>query len=188
MKLSLAKIELSSLTKYALIALGMGLALWLGLTLLSGDSKKTAAARTDKTRCADCGLPLSKSAQQTGECPYCAMKSGGKAKQSGGGSVASGRAVPITMIGLFVVMLGTHLYALYRKRPSAVEETLFHMNCRKCDRRVRYREKQVGVLARCPNCRALIRFPEIPEKAKGSWGVVKGWLTIRRKKVQRDSA
>lgn len=189
MKLPLKKVELSSVTKYSLIALGAGLVFWLGLSFFSGDPKKTAAVRTDKTRCADCGLPLSKSAQDSGECPYCAMKNGGKAKKTASGSGTPGRTIPIVMISLFVVLSVIHLFVLYRKRASVVEELVFNMNCRKCDRKVRYRERQVGALATCPGCRCMIRFPEAPEKAKGRWGIVKSWFVLsHKKKVEKDSA
>jgi hypothetical protein len=196
MKLSPAGVKLSKFTKLSLVAGGVLFFAWLGLTLLSGDGpKKSGPARVDDSACPDCGRPLTRQAKTTGECPFCKMEDPTmqkkKARLSGGGGLPfSSRWIAVGIVVTFVLLLVANVAvfvrtALTRKTPG---DDLLHMNCRKCDRRVRYRLRQAGALARCPSCLSLIRFPELPEK-KTPWSIVKGWLTIpRKKRVRQDSA
>lgn len=194
MKLAFKGVELSKFTKISLGATGvLGLA-WLALTLFTGEEpKKSAAARVDPSQCPDCGRPLTREAKTTGVCPFCKMEDPTmqkkKARTAGSTGGINSRSVAVGIVSAFVLLLVANVAVIVRaKLAKKPDDSLYYMNCRKCDRRVRYRERQAGVLARCPNCLALIKFPELPVK-KSRWSVVKSWLTIPRKKtVQKESA
>ena len=168
-KLSLRNVKLSSFTRIGLIVVGVALVLWLALTLWPDGPTRSNAAKTDPTRCPECGLPLTKQAQLTGECPSCAMARGDSKSKKPQTKIAQDRVVPTFLIGLFVVLMGAHLFALYRRRPAAIEVVLYYHHCPKCGRKLRYRTHQVGQFARCPICRQLVRFPPLPDEPRKPW-------------------
>jgi DNA-directed RNA polymerase subunit RPC12/RpoP len=167
-KLSLKDLKLSAVTRWGMVATGAMLLVWLGLTLFASGDTRSGPATMDRGKCPSCGRPLSRQAQMSGECPYCAMEEGGKSKRTQGKD-APGTTIPTVLISVLVVLAGVHLFSLYRRRPAAVEEALYYHNCHKCGRKLRYRERQVGNLARCPMCHQLLRFPPIPPRPRPWW-------------------
>ena len=194
MKLSLAGVKLSGFTKLSLGAGGVLCVALLGLTLFARDAPtKTGPARADDSTCPDCGRPLTSQAKATGECLFCKMEDPTMQKKKkrlagGGGTFQSGK-LAVGMVAAFATLLLANVVVFIRGRwmQKKTGDELHYMNCHKCDRRVRYRVRQVGVLARCPSCLTLIRFPEL-QVEKGRWSVVKGWLRRSRTKAPKDSA
>jgi hypothetical protein len=186
MKSSLGRMQLSRFTRVGLVAVGVMLVGWVALKLVvSGSGTRTGPAKVDPTRCPNCGRPLPGYAQVTGECPYCQIEQGGGRKTKARGSaVTSSTTLPAVLGCAFVLLLALHVGLLLRSRVGrGGEEVCYFTNCRKCGRKLRYRDHQVGHLARCPLCRDLVRFPEPPGKAGGLWWKVKGWWKrLRRRK------
>jgi hypothetical protein len=161
------------LTRIALITLGVALLAWIVLGLVFNPETKTASAMTDDKYCPECGheLPRGVIAAIT-ECPFC--KAQGKdvkiGRARGDGSRLRGPVVPAVLGSAAVVLLAVHVVFLVRHRTKVQqEETLFYINCRKCARKIRYRERQIGQIAKCPLCRTLIRFPEPDVAPKSRW-------------------
>jgi Zn finger protein HypA/HybF involved in hydrogenase expression len=163
--------KMTRLTRIGIAALAVAFLVWGGVALLSPPPTKIAAEKDDR-RCPECGHELPLVIQENGgECPYCQAqgKSVKVGKSLGGGSsITHGPAIPIALVSALVVLLGIHGYFMIRRRAAAakVEEDIYYVNCRKCARKLRYRESQVGRLAKCPICRTLIRFPQLPEESQ----------------------
>jgi hypothetical protein len=159
-------------TKVGMAALGVGLVVWVVLLLTTGGETKLASGTTDAKHCPECGRELPRNVQESGgECPYCKMegKSVEVGKRRGGSSALRGPAIPIVLVVLLGLLLLVHGVFLVRQRAAAhKEEELYYVNCRKCDRRLRYRKHQGGQLARCPVCRTLILFPKL-EAPRPRW-------------------
>jgi uncharacterized paraquat-inducible protein A len=187
MKLSLSKLSFSRWTKISLIVVGVLLVGWVGV-MLSGvldPPKSTRLQQTDPNRCPHCNHPLTAYAKQQGVCLFCKGDLPGKETPGRGGGAISG-----VLIGLFVVLLLTNviLFVRSRMRMKKEDEDYYHTYCKKCGRKVRFREQQCGQIAKCPTCRQLMRFPEAPDKRPGVWGRMKGWLTVKgRKKVNQTA-
>ena len=185
MKWTLKNLGFSRYTRIGLIVIAVALVVWLGL-LVGGvfEPKKLGVKQVDPNRCPHCNHALTAYAKQTGECLFCKGELPGKDK----GSVVGNRVVPGVLIGLFVVLLTINIVMFIRSRIRAPGEEFFYQtNCRKCGRKVRFRERQCGQIAKCPICRQLMRFPEAPEKPPGPWTRMKGWFSAsRRKKVNRE--
>jgi predicted SprT family Zn-dependent metalloprotease len=64
---------------------------------------------------------------------------------------------------LAVVVVIAACYFFFRSR-SEVEEPVYHFNCTKCKRRMRYHKAQAGRHAVCPGCRQQFVIPPIPAK------------------------
>jgi predicted Zn-ribbon and HTH transcriptional regulator len=162
-------------TTIGLIVLGVALLAWLVLTLASGGSTKTAAAKMTDNRCPNCGRELPRGAAASGECPFCAVEGGSeKARFKRETSLAAKPVIPIALFGLFLLLLGLHVVVVLRTRTGGKRvEVLHHVNCQKCGRRLRYRPSQIGHLAKCPLCQKPILFPKPTEAEKG-----KRWLKI----------
>jgi Zn finger protein HypA/HybF involved in hydrogenase expression len=165
--------KMTRLTKIGLGALAVGLAAWVVLTLATNDETRIGPA-ADGQHCPECGQELPKGFRGSGsECPYC--KASGKSTIVGrgradGGSGLRGPAIPLAIVGAAVVLLLVHVVFLVRNRARGQqEEVLFYTNCRKCLRKLRYRERQVGQLAKCPLCHTVIRFPEPEGALKARW-------------------
>jgi ribosomal protein L37AE/L43A len=153
-------------TKVGMAALGAGLVVWVALMLLSGGDTKLAPGKSDDEKhCPECGRELPRRIQEAGgECPFCKME--GKTVLVGRGapknSVWRGPAIPIAIASAFGLLLVVNLVFVVRNRRAAnKEEELYYVNCRKCRRRLRYRERQAGQVAKCPACRAMILFPKL---------------------------
>jgi hypothetical protein len=157
----------------ALIGLGVAFAAWAAVSLLSGVGTKTGPAVTDNTHCPECGHELPRTVRDAGgECPYCKMqgKSVSVGKGRAGPSALRGPAVPLVFLGIVTVLLLIHVaFLVWHRVRDRQEDILYYTNCRKCMRKLRYRPRQIGQLAKCPICRTLIRFPEPEEAARPRW-------------------
>ena len=163
--------KMTRVTRFVLIALAVSLAAWVVLTLVT-NSPTEIRAPENPAQCPECGMALPKEVREGGgECPYC--KALGKATVIGqrkGPDVLRGPTVPIALLATAGLLLLVHLVFLVRNRARGQrEEVLYYMNCRKCLRKIRYRERQVGQLAKCPLCHALIRFPEPEGAHRARW-------------------
>src|SRR5262245_187624 len=161
MKHSLSGLKLSRFTGGGLIVLGGCLVVWLVLTLFTGmHSTQTGPARVDPNRCPECGREYPRGSP--GECPLCKLKAqaGGKPRPTARPGPA--RTLATVLVGLFVVLLAVHLAVTLRGHVGKpAEEAYYQTACRKCSRKIRFRESQAGHLAACPLCRAVFRFPEL---------------------------
>lgn len=50
-------------------------------------------------------------------------------------------------------------YFLWTRLRAATEEPMYHFRCPGCDRRLRYRARQVGHRGECSNCGQQLFFP-----------------------------
>jgi DNA-directed RNA polymerase subunit RPC12/RpoP len=191
MKFSLKDTRIRRASLIALLVLGVLLLVWGGLMLAGvfDSPKKLGETKVDANRCPHCNLPLSKVAKEKGECLFCHGDL--PTKQRGVGEHPASKAVIGGLIGAFAILATINLVFFVRSwKGKDPEEAFYHLNCKKCTRKVRYRQRQIGQFARCPICRQLIRFPEPPEQPKGTWGKLKDWLKRPKKKkaAVEDSA
>jgi hypothetical protein len=165
--------KMTRMTTIILIALGVVLLAWVGLTLLTNADTKSAPAAADDRHCPECGRELPKAVRDSGgDCPFC--KAQGKtvnvAQRRAGSPILRGPAVPAALVGVVLALLLVHMAFLVRNRVRGRrEEVIYHTNCRKCMRKLRYRDGQAGQLAKCPVCRTLIRFPQPDEGPRSRW-------------------
>jgi hypothetical protein len=172
--------------KIALWCLGGALVIWLILTISVASSstrtERAVIAKNDgRPRCPECGREIPSAGA---DCPFCQLNvEGTKGKGKSGGIRARNWRVPATLLGTFLTMLAVYLGLLYRRRRLTIkEEALFHMHCRKCSRKIRYRESQIGRPALCPICRSPILFPK-PAGLKPRWGErIRLWLGLGPKR------
>jgi predicted Zn-ribbon and HTH transcriptional regulator len=186
MKLSLKGLKVTGVTKIGLIALAVAFVLWLVLTY-AFDAPTKLAGKVDPNACPDCGNFLTQKERDRGECPYCKAKGkGGDLTKRDTTAKQASRVVPWVLIGGFVLLLAVHVgFVVKGWVGKGKDEVLYHLNCRKCDRKIRYRQGQIDHFAQCPRCRAWVRFPAPPApKRKNLWVQLKGWLTPRRAKKQ----
>jgi hypothetical protein len=160
-------------TKLGMAALAAGLLAWVVLMLLTGGETKTGAVQDDR-HCPKCGRDLPRAVQESGgECPFCKAEGRNVAAghgSGGGAALLRGPAVPAALVCAFVALLLVHAVFLVRHRAGAGrEEEIYYVNCRKCERRLRYRKRQAGHLAKCPACLTVIVFPRLSEAPKSPW-------------------
>src|SRR5258708_7072382 len=158
----------SNLTKFGMAALGVLLMTWVILRLTTAEETKTGPAQVKEGYCPDCNRPLPRSAQVSGECPYCAVEqqSEGKPKRRSP-SLATSPVIPIVLVSAFGVLLSIHLGLFMRGRLGKMGEAiLYYYRCLECGRKLRYRPAQVGRVSQCPICRRPLRFPR-PDGAEG---------------------
>lgn len=182
--------NLSRFTKISLLVSGVLLVAWLCLTLFADSpSKKTDAIVKDETRCPNCGRPLPRNAIRIKECPYCLIERGPEAAKFGeNNSQPRGKAIPFVLIGLVALLLIANVaIALHARMRQQKIEALFHYVCPKCSRRLRYRETQIGRLARCPLCERPIVFPKPATLAETRWSRLRRWLHIAPASAGRES-
>ena len=156
-------IKKNRFTTIALAALAVGLLAWVVLWVSTEPPKKLTGTKEDRL-CAECKNPVPPGILQTGgECPYCEAK--GKhvlvGKGSNDPSIWRGPGIPIALLVMSALLLVVHAFFLVRKRLALREEEIYVTSCRKCSRRLRYRQKQAGQVARCPACRTVVFFPKI---------------------------
>jgi DNA-directed RNA polymerase subunit RPC12/RpoP len=149
-----------------MILAGVVLLAWCGLKFYtSRQETKTKSAITDSGRCPDCGTPLPKTAQISGECPTCTMRLGAEGAKAArdrrqGKSVLTSATIPITLITVEVLLVATHLFVILRRRVGkGREEPTYFYICPKCGRKLRYRQRQIGHGGKCPLCRRVFLFP-----------------------------
>jgi hypothetical protein len=165
--------KMTRLTRIGMAALGVGLLAWVGLMLLTTGDTKTGPAVVDEGKCPECGRDLPRSVRDAGgECPFCKLegKSVDVGKARAGPSLLRGPTIPFAVGGAFVLLLLVHAVFLVRHRAgSQKEEVIYYINCRKCGRRLRYRERQAGRIAKCPLCQTVVLFPKPQEVPRGRW-------------------
>ena len=140
-----------------MVVLGLLLLGWAGWIYLTDENPTTIK---DDTRCAVCGKELPAGAQSTGECPYCLLKKVGP-KKGGNADQPRQYLVAAVLIGLFLLLVGTHLviFLCSRSREGSQEEAFCHFHCPQCKRKLRYPVRQSGQVGRCPTCRKQFLFP-----------------------------
>jgi uncharacterized paraquat-inducible protein A len=186
MKLSLDNLLKSRWPLIALGVVGGALLIWLTLEMtgvfeppkrIAGPNEQEK--KVDPNRCPQCNAPLSKYAREKGECLLCNAKLENEEDKSISKTVAW--VVPPVLIGVFsvllVINLGLFTYKRVRQKNNG-EEVFHHITCRKCDRRIRYRDRQVNQFARCPLCKSIVRFPAPPLELT-RWGKVRAWVIAR---------
>jgi hypothetical protein len=68
----------------------------------------------------------------------------------------------IILVSVIAVLCGIGgVIVVLRRRPKK-EEPVFHFNCPKCRRRLRYRAGQIGHAGQCPQCKSALTFPAVP--------------------------
>ena len=66
------------------------------------------------------------------------------------------------VVGALVVVVGIAWFISWqRAKRKAEAETFYHMRCTGCQRRLRYRARQVGNKGKCSHCGRDITFPPI---------------------------
>jgi ribosomal protein L37AE/L43A len=164
-------------------SLGAVLLIWLAITLFftPGDGPNTLV--DDPTHCPDCGRVLPKYYQGTGECPYCIAESkgGGQKKLSRAARARQVKpTIPIILGCALILLASIHVGLAVHKRVKAnKQEVLFHLDCPKCKRKLRYRENQVGKVGQCPICRRPLIFPPPIEMPETRWMRFRRWLRFR---------
>jgi DNA-directed RNA polymerase subunit RPC12/RpoP len=159
--------KLSRFTVLGMVAVGALLLAWAGLMLFSDSgATKSGPAVVDDYHCPRCGRELPKAYVGTGECPYCqaAEARGEQAPaKTGRRPLAVTAIIPSVLVGLFVILLSTHVVLIYRSRAGRNKpEVFYHVHCGKCGRKLRYRDTQVGKVGACPLCHRPIVFPKPP--------------------------
>jgi predicted RNA-binding Zn-ribbon protein involved in translation (DUF1610 family) len=177
--------KLSRFTKIGMAAVGVLFLAWLALTLLSGNvTQKSGPAVADEKHCPRCGRELPRWAWGTDQCPYCQLeeKDGGAASGSPRPrfrSAAPSAVIPTLLVVAFAALLTVHLVMLVRTRVVVkTEEVLYHLNCPKCGRKLRYRVSQAGRLGQCPLCRRPVIFPRVEGPAPSGWAKMRRWLRM----------
>jgi uncharacterized paraquat-inducible protein A len=160
--------KLSRYTMLGMVGVGILLIVWIGLMLFSGSSqKKIGPAKEDLTHCPDCGMLLNKA----GECPKCMAEEGVeayRAKRANKGA-ATNPTIAFVLAAIFVVLVAVHAAVVLRGwSVRGKDEDLYYIHCRKCGRKLRFRERQIGHIGRCPLCQTPIRFPHPEEEGKGN--------------------
>jgi predicted RNA-binding Zn-ribbon protein involved in translation (DUF1610 family) len=175
--------KLSRVTVIGMVVVGVLFAASLAALLIPQFQTTKTAAVTDDKHCPVCGRELPSWAQKAGECPYCKAEGRDgdiKLYREGGSSLVLRLAIPIALVCGFVILLSTHIVLLVRARVvMKPDEVIYHMYCTKCRRKLRYRDRQIGRLGRCPMCGKPIIFPKPRQLAPESkWGKMKRWLRI----------
>jgi hypothetical protein len=89
-----------------------------------------------------------------------------RAKEKEG--LAGSATIPIILGAIFALLLATHiginLRAYYTGRGGP--EVFYYVHCNGCGRKLRYRDRQIDHLGRCPLCQKPIRFPKPPSAAR----------------------
>jgi predicted Zn-ribbon and HTH transcriptional regulator len=176
----MSAMKMSRLTKIGMGVVGGAFLVWLCVTLLTaGQSKKKTALVTDPTRCPVCGRELPNGYQGTGKCPYCEMEHMADPQSGAASESTTSPVIPIILVSAFCLLLAIHVTLFVRARISGErEEVLFHTECRKCHRRIRYRESQIGKVALCPLCKKPVFFQKPEEIFESRWTRFRRWLSI----------
>jgi phage FluMu protein Com len=161
--------KLSRDLKLGLAGVGLVLLLCLGLLIFatSGPTKTGPSRAVDPTVCEYCGKKLPKS----GDCLSCIAEMGldkYHAKRESHYWFNS-PIIAEVVIGLVCILLVVYITLLWRRRAAQpLEEVYYTIHCRKCGRKLRYRNSQVNHFGKCPICQKPILFPKPPEEPKTS--------------------
>jgi len=103
-------------------------------------------------------------------------------------SFATSKAVPITLVSVLALLFAANIILALRGRQKQVkEETFFYYWCPKCNRKLRYRERQIGSLARCPLCERPIVFPRPADMPEKHWTKLRRLLHLSKAGVGRNT-
>ena len=163
---------------------------WMGLTFFAeSESKRTEAVVSEQKRCPTCSRPLSQTAIERNVCPYCLLEQGEEAaKIRKERSFATSKAIPITLVSVLALLLVANIiFALRGRQKQVKEETYFYYWCPKCSRKLRYRERQIGSLARCPLCERPIVFPKPAGMPDTRWTKLRRFLHLPQIGAKRES-
>ena len=173
--------KLSRATKWSITALGLLLLLFLGLTIYATTGSTKTKPVVNPNVCEYCGGQLNKNR----ECTKCIGELGLEKYRAKRESKYwyNSPVVATTIITLLCVLILVHIGLNWRKfawRKKA--EAFYHVNCRKCGRKLRYRESQINRLGKCPMCQKTLHFPQpIAEPRTSIWQKIslrKIWHTV----------
>ncbi len=171
MKESLKGLSASRWTRITLTVMGVVMVLGLGafLTGVFDPPQRLGEKKVDPNRCPECNMALSRYARDKGECLFCHANLPGKSRDLA--RQGQGKVLALILIVLCSLLLLVNAVFFFRgrARKRALDEELYHLRCRKCDRKIRYRTGQAGQFARCPQCRQMLRFPELARDNKRPW-------------------
>jgi ribosomal protein L37E len=191
MKLDLKNLKLSGASKYGLILVGGALVLYILLQFLGAEPPKKIASKEakDDKNCPNpnCRLPLNNASRAAGKCAACGQPLASERDTSAG---VIAKWIPVVLVTTFCILLVVNAVFLVRNFLNKGKgDDYLHINCRKCERKIRYRLSQSGQLARCPNpkCKVLVRFPEA-EKPPTRWSRMRTWLASRLPKKKKKDA
>lgn len=187
--------KLTRFTKISLASAAVMLVAWLGLTIFTENASTTTRVESGVVRenvCPHCGRAMPQSAIQNNECPYCVLENPGNRERAkirkDSGGLASGRTIARILIGSVVLLLLANIGVLvYGRLKQKQDETVFHYNCPKCRRKLRYREGQIGRLAKCPLCERPIVFPRPADFVASRWKRFRRWIGELGKEPQRHT-
>lgn len=170
--------KLSRATKYGIAGLGVVLLLCLGLTIFATSGSTKSTAIVDPTVCEYCGKKLNKS----GECSKCMAEMGAekyRAKRESKNWYNS-PAIATSIISILCVLIAVHIgLTLWKLSKRKKAEVFFHVHCKKCGRKLRYRESQINRLGKCPLCQKALHFPQPLVEPKPSVWKKLTWRKIR---------
>ena len=165
---TITAMKASRFTRIGIVVLGLILTASLVVSLVT-QGPTTRAPEAREGHCPDCGRRLSPAAITAGQCPFCQLTKGPDAGKLDRTTARRGWLFPAITGGAIVVLAILYSVLWFRtRRATAKEETQYRVNCRKCGRRLRYRERQAGKPAQCPLCRSFLVFPRI-ERAPSRW-------------------
>jgi len=148
-----------------LIATGVLILGWVPLAIYTNSGPTKTQAVVDDRHCPVCGRELPRFAG--GECPYCKIEGNGELAKSAmrRQSLATHPAIPAVLFSIFGILLTVNLVVFFRKRSVARrEEESYYMNCPRCQRKLRFRESQMGRIGLCPLCKRPLLFPKLHEE------------------------
>jgi hypothetical protein len=165
--------KLSRSHQLILGAAGLVLLLVIGLIVFATSGSTKIAKVADPNVCEFCGrlLPASK------ECLTCIGEMGRDAYEAKRERKYwyNSPLIATVVISLLCVLVLSHIsILLWRHRGRQKAEVYYHTRCKKCGRKLRYRESQANRLGKCPLCQKPLIFPKPPEAPK-----VSRWVKIR---------
>ncbi|HTU19611.1 MAG TPA: hypothetical protein VMG10_16240 [Gemmataceae bacterium] len=76
-------------------------------------------------------------------------------------------AIATAVISVLCVLILIHIsILLWKRRGRKKAEVEYHTRCKKCGRKLRYRESQINRLGKCPLCQKPLVFPKPPDVVK----------------------
>jgi hypothetical protein len=152
---------------------GFVLLLVIGLVVFATSGSNKIEKRVDPNVCEFCGRRL----PQSKLCLKCIGEMGREVYEAKREKKYwyNSPLIATIIISILCVLLLTHIcILLWKRRGRKKAEVYYHTRCKKCGRRLRYRESQINRLGKCPLCQRPLVFPKPPEVPK-----VSRWVKIR---------
>jgi hypothetical protein len=147
----------------ALVIAGTVWATWPGPPKSIGDPSKFKFLY-----CPQCGREKPYTAvEKEQQCIYCEKTMIGSPESMKQKSQGLGPYSEMVMV-VFVEVVGL-MFAFWlvaRPRTADPHEEFIYMFCESCRQKIRYRERQVGLMALCPRCKQPFTFPELDPHEK----------------------